>query len=295
MYQFVRNDLPDDYGILALQDKLLEIMVDIDAMCREHKIDYCLMAGSALGARRHQGFIPWDDDIDIYMTPGEYQTFRDHFHCLGDKYYLQEWGRTDFCGKHMITLAKVRLNHSELQESTFVGWKMHQGIFVDIFILHHCPAEISKQKKQYLWAEAAVLKGLSVRGYKKKNFKDGMLLGVAKLLPRKILLPLSMNEVYRYQGQMTGVYSGFIDTRRFSRAVFPADIMFPTQYVPFEQVQLKVPADNDAYLKIQFGEDYMTPPAMKDRPIRKHAAYWSANTMDKNTGAEDYSDEEKLI
>ena len=66
-YKYVRNDLEDSYGILKLQDKILEIMVYIDQFCKENDIKYFLMGGSALGAMRHKGFIPWDDDLDIFM------------------------------------------------------------------------------------------------------------------------------------------------------------------------------------------------------------------------------------
>ena len=118
---YVRANLQDTYGILDLQEKLLEIMVDIDLFCREYSIDYCLMAGSALGAERHKGFIPWDDDIDIYMTEQGYANFRTAFAKYGDKekYYLQEWGKTEVGGKTLITMAKIRLNHSQINEATY--------------------------------------------------------------------------------------------------------------------------------------------------------------------------------
>lgn len=94
--KYMRNDLNDNYGIIDLQEKLLEIMVDIDLFCNRYDIDYCLMAGSALGAERHKGFIPWDDDIDIYMTEKDFNKFRCKFEKYGDKekYYLQEWEKT---------------------------------------------------------------------------------------------------------------------------------------------------------------------------------------------------------
>ena len=74
--QFMRSNLENEYGLLKLQDKILEIAVYIDKFCDEHGIDYCLMGGSALGAKRHGGFIPWDDDLDIFMTPDNYEKFR---------------------------------------------------------------------------------------------------------------------------------------------------------------------------------------------------------------------------
>ena len=56
---YMRDDLEDSYGFLPLQDKILEIAVDVDRFCGEYGVDYCLMGGSALGAKRHGGFIPW--------------------------------------------------------------------------------------------------------------------------------------------------------------------------------------------------------------------------------------------
>lgn len=77
--KYMRDNLNDDYGIVRLQDKILEIAVYIDKLCTENDIEYCLMGGSALGAKRHNGFIPWDDDLDVFMTPKNYEKFRKVF------------------------------------------------------------------------------------------------------------------------------------------------------------------------------------------------------------------------
>ena len=59
-------------SVRLVQDKILETMKYIDKLCREHGIVYYIMGGTALGAVRHGGFIPWDDDLDIFMTPDQY-------------------------------------------------------------------------------------------------------------------------------------------------------------------------------------------------------------------------------
>lgn len=292
--KYMRKDTPDEYGIKELQDVLLEIMVYIDSFCNEHGVDYCLMAGSALGARRHEGFIPWDDDIDIYMTEDDYDRFRNAFLQNGDKehFYLQEWGKTEYRGKHMVTMAKIRMNGTALNEVALEGMRIHQGVFVDIFILHKCADRPVGQKKQYFWTEAVVLKGLQKRGYKPKGFKDRVLLTASKLIPTKWMLKHGLYNAYKYQNADTNTYHGFVDTRSFSRAVFSKDIMFPTKYVDFETIRLKVPGGLDKYLEIQFGSDYMTPPPVEKRPINKHTVGWSRNAVSSET---DYSDESVLI
>lgn len=291
---YVRENLQDTYGILDLQEKLLEIMVDIDLFCGKYSIDYCLMAGSALGAERHKGFIPWDDDIDIYMTEQGYADFRTAFGKYGnkEKYYLQEWGKSEVDGKTMITMAKVRLNHSQINEATYHDWNTHKGIFVDIFILHNCPSDKRLQRKQYLWTEAVVLKGLEMRGYKAKGAMDSVVIGISKLIPRKWILRRGLQEAYKYQNIDTEFTHGFVDTRKFSRAVFPKHVIFPGKYTEFENVKLKVPNNNAQYLRIQFGPDYMTPPPESMRPINKHTTEWKE---DKNIVYSDLSDEKKLV
>ena len=59
-----------------IQKRMLEIMIFIDKICRENNIMYWMHGGTALGAQRHKGFIPWDDDMDIFMTPERYQKFK---------------------------------------------------------------------------------------------------------------------------------------------------------------------------------------------------------------------------
>ena len=293
--KLMRDDLEDKYGIVEFQNQLLNIMVDIDKFCNKYDIDYCLMAGSALGAERHHGFIPWDDDIDIYMTEEDYCKFRQRFNSCNDlkqKYYLQEWGKTNKKNNTFITMAKVRMNGSMIYEKAYEGWKMHQGLFVDIFILHKTSSSILKQKMQYIWSEAVVLKGLQVRKYKAKSFKEKILLSFIKIIPAKWLLNWGLSKTYKYYKKNVDFYHGFIDTRSFSRAVYKKNVFFPTKYVDFENIKLRVPAQNEEYLKIQFGPEFMIPPPEDKRPINKHTNGWK---IDSKIIYEDVSDEKKLI
>ena len=74
-------------SVRGVQDKILEVMKYIDAICRKHGIEYYIMGGTALGAIRHGGFIPWDDDLDIFMTPAEYEKFKAAMAAIRSSYY----------------------------------------------------------------------------------------------------------------------------------------------------------------------------------------------------------------
>ena len=79
-------------SVREVQEKILEIMKYIDKVCRDNGITYFIMGGTALGAVRHSGFIPWDDDLDIFMTPVEYEKFKSVMEVQRqDRFVIQEW------------------------------------------------------------------------------------------------------------------------------------------------------------------------------------------------------------
>ena len=115
-----------------LQDVLVEMMQDIHNVCIKREIGYALVGGSCLGAVRHQGFIPWDDDIDISMLREDWEKFRSCFdEELGEKYVMEapQYGNKD-C---KTTWAKVYKKKTVLQEIMDVDTPYEQGIFIDIF------------------------------------------------------------------------------------------------------------------------------------------------------------------
>ncbi len=84
---------PDlDINIRAVQKVELEILLEFDGVCKENNIKYHLFAGTLLGAIRHNGFIPWDDDIDVCMLRGDFEKFLTiGQECLGKDYFLQTY------------------------------------------------------------------------------------------------------------------------------------------------------------------------------------------------------------
>ena len=289
--QYMREGLDPQYGFLELQDKILEIAVYIDSLCKENDVDYCLMGGSALGAKRHGGFIPWDDDLDVFMTPDQYEKFRQAFREKGDheKYYLQEWGAAD----GMVTIAKIRMNHTSYVEELIKDWDIHHGIYVDIFILHTCPNHRLQQWHQCLWAKYVIMKGLADRGYHRRGGVLGFALKVMKLLPKRFLIKHGLKQVYRYRHKNTDYYCNFLGKAVFHNAIYKKEYFEGTEYAPFENVQLRVPIQLHEFLSERFG-DYMKPPSPDRIKWEQHASAWDFDEQ-RIVGDGTYADEYRLI
>ena len=290
-YQYMRDGLDPKYGFLELQDKILEIAVYIDKLCRENDINYCLMGGSALGAKRHGGFIPWDDDLDVFMTPDNYEKFRKVFNENGDKekYYLQEWGLTD----GMVTISKIRLNNTSYIEESLKKWDIHHGIYVDIFILHTCPDNKLQQIHQCLWAKYVIMKGLAVRGYNRRGGFLGFALKVMSRMPDRLWVKHGLKQVYKYRNKKTNYFCNFMGKAVFKNAIYKREYFENPEYVPFEKAELKAPEKLHEFLSERFG-DYMKPPSPERIKWEQHAESWD---FDKPyfVGDGTYRDEAKLI
>ena len=294
-YRYMRGSLDDSWGFLELQDKILEIAVYVDRFCEEHGVDYCLMGGSALGAKRHGGFIPWDDDLDIFMTPDQYEKFRGCFRREGDRdrFYLQEWGAVD----GMVTISKVRMNGTTYLEENLKDWDIHQGIYIDIFILHNCPSGRIRQMWQCLWGKYVIMKGLAVRGYDRRGGFLGCALKVMRRMPDRLWVRYGLKQVYRYRNENTPLLCNFLGKAVFSNAIYRREWFEPTERGPFETVQLRRPVNLHEFLTFRFG-DYMKPPSPERTRWEQHACLWDCHRDFHEVCPQctnEYRDETKLI
>lgn len=267
----MRDDLKDDWGILELQDKILEIAVYVDEFCRENDIEYSLMGGSALGAVRHKGFIPWDDDLDIFMTPDNYEKFVKLFNEKGDKskFLVEPFG--DFDG--MVRFGKVRAKNTTYIEPSFVNYKFHQSIYIDIFILHVCPNNPIKRINQYVWAKYFIAKAQSVRDLSRYGFALRTVLRFLKLFPRLFLVKFALKQVYKYRHEKSENYCNFLGKAKYKNGIYDRKLFDNTKYVPFEKAELKVPQDVEEFLEKRFG-DYMKMPNPEQIKREQHASVW---------------------
>lgn len=134
-----------------LHNEELNILKLVVRFCDENHIQYFLTAGSLLGAVRHKGFIPWDDDLDISMPRDDYERFLSIAANKLDKCLYLHCNNTDT--EYWLPFAKVRMNDTEFVEPTIEKIQTHKGIFIDIF-----PLDNAKKQKgffQYLQAKTA--------------------------------------------------------------------------------------------------------------------------------------------
>jgi lipopolysaccharide cholinephosphotransferase len=259
--------------IRELQLKLIEMISFIDTICRENQIMYCIHGGTALGAVRHKGFIPWDDDLDIAMTQENFEKFKKVLsEKKDDKYFLQEW---HIAGSDYVEYAKLRMNNTTFIEKQFMERKdLHQGIFVDIFILHKCPDNKKIQKKLFNKAHFIMGIGLSERGWKPKTMVQKIAFLVYKILPKKAIVNSVMKELYSYDNMTDNFqYTLFLDKGSLEKSIYDRKQIENPSENEFEGLMLYGMNNMDTLLKQIYG-DYMTLPAIEQRKKDIHAEIW---------------------
>lgn len=258
-----------EQSVRMVQDKILETMKFIDKLCRENGIVYYIMGGTALGAVRHGGFIPWDDDLDIFMTPDQYKKFKTVFkNSNSEQFILQEW-RTD---KKYLEYAKIRMNGTTFIEENFKDCKdMHHGIYVDIMILHKVPENKFIQKIVYYESKFVTLYGLSQRNWKPKSKSQEVVLKSLKFMPCKLMARIAYSHIYRYDNRKDNYkYCYWITPAKFRNGLFDKTFFEKPIDIPFEDTNLLGSERIKEYLEYRYG-DYMKLPSEEQRKAAVHA------------------------
>ena len=140
-----------------IQTILLEILDEIDRVCKKNNIKYFLSGGTLLGSIRHKGFIPWDDDVDLWMTRKNYNKFRKVIKKdLDKKYFFEDFHSNINCP---LSILKIEKKGTRYVEGIFKNVKISNSIYVDIFPLD------SVVKPFYKLQTAILIKLQSIRNY----------------------------------------------------------------------------------------------------------------------------------
>lgn len=245
-----------------LQLVILSIIKDIDTLCKNNGIEYYLLGGSAIGAIRHKGFIPWDDDLDIIMTHDNYNHFLDicKKQLDGSKYYIQE-GLVDW----PLNYSKIKLRGTILEEPEgYISSKGEQGIFVDIFKMDNVSSNRICAYWQYFCAKSLLCYQLSLRTYKSASLKKKILMYLAFPLKCNYLRNFLQKQVERLNCRESEYWGFFYGRTKYKTSILNKRIYGASLRVPFEDTELPVPEYYHEYLTRMFG-DYMQLPPEEQR------------------------------
>ena len=247
-----------------LQKKLLELMVEMDEICRKHDIKYMLFAGTSLGAERHGGFIPWDDDADIIMTLPNYEkllsVMKDELAERPDRAFdALEWD-TDY----ILTYARyVNTATTAIQRHTLFGGAT-PGIKLDIFSVVPTledDAGIAKHREDILAFSEVVCDTGRMMTYRPEGFYKRYREEVTKMeaVGREQYIKENLGPLMHraeWPSSKCVLFSGMASNTK----LYDTKIFEDTVYVPFEDTELPISKENILFSEQHLGRDWMAMP-----------------------------------
>ena len=258
---------------VELREVEIGLLNRIHNICKENDIEYFLAGGTLLGAVRHKGYIPWDDDIDIYMKREEFSKFDDYFRKNKfDDIEFHSYALNNDCPHAYSRLCDTR---TILVFENLSG--ICEGVYVDIFPIDNIPSNPIRVK---IFAHTIKIlglmrwKSLSVQHIRARNkYRDPfkyLLYKLSHMLGTKRIVKMINKRVQKYNKMKTEYCSSnTIFPIKLSKAVFESIIE-----VPFEGRMYNAPVGMHEYLTAHYG-DYMELPSEKER-VTQHVfkAYW---------------------
>jgi len=265
----IHKDSIDDAVLRRLQMTQLEILDEIVRICESNDIHYYLVGGTLLGAVRHKGFIPWDDDLDIAMPRQDYIKFCDLCRTELAADYLLHNIETD--KRYWLIFGKVRKKGTAIAEEGLKRLNTEKGIYVDIFPFDEAPEEKLCVRTRIVktLANAICYKRGVVLPYTKKQKLVGVLLkpfSIAFLTRLQMkLMQHNANKGYPYYINYGSGYDPVKQT-------IPKDKYEPYKLAEFEGKQYRIPNDADYVLR-RIYNDYMQLPPVEKRVLRHKPDY----------------------
>lgn len=253
-----------------LQKVELEMLKDFDALCEKYQIDYFGCGGTAIGAVRHQGFIPWDDDIDIAFTRENYEKFL----AVADKEYPGKYKvlNPERDENYVLMTTRWIKCGTTFQEECFKDTDCDFGIFLDLYCFENIPDDdklMRKQaKKAWFWGKLLIMSGvphptLYQTGITKTIIGTVAYLGhlFLKVMPisKRFLYNKAKEAATMYRNEETKRMAYLFDPQLYTSIVDKENVV-PTCKLPYEGMMIRFPGKTEAYLTTRYGDDYMTLP-----------------------------------
>lgn len=257
-----------------LKRRELELLTAFLSVCEQLELPYYIAGGTLLGAVRHKGFIPWDDDIDIAMLRKDYEVFIAKAPALLPDFVFLQNIHTE--PEFLANFTKLRHCDTTFIESSWKFRKINHGIFIDIFPFDYYPDSKLKRLRFRILDRLYKLRIASECFYKKKTLKQKISHPIAKLL-----MP-SVKKTLRKRDKLIKACSGGSCIANHSgvwgkKEVIPAKWFDHSVKLEFEGLQVNAPGDYHLFLSHYYG-DYMQLP-----PIEKQVSHHRTEIIDPET------------
>ncbi len=242
------------------QLRMLDILIEIDKICRKHNIEYWLEAGTLLGAVRHGGFIPWDDDIDITISRKDYKRLKAVLQDELNENFIFVDSSVD--SNFFDNCARVKDRRTYIDNRLY-KYQKEQGLFVDIFTVEEMPSLIVKNIIDRTYGRIY----RQLHGFGKVVYTSKLKINIVYALSL-LLAPIVYALVWLYSficRSIGGNKMGLAYGLTFPQTKYKTDI-FPCLNIEFEGYYFMCPNNVHNYLTNHFG-DYMTLPPEDKRPV----------------------------
>lgn len=257
---------------------LLGILVEFNSLCEQLGVQYMLAYGTLLGAVRHKGFIPWDDDVDIMMTREEYEKFIDRYHFEEDARY--KFISKEIDSEYFSPLAKFYDDNTFLIQKYGQRENKNYGIYLDVFIIDSMPdnpreAERFVKKAEnirFLWAMSVKDFSAGSRNLFTKVARMPLIF-FCRIVGQKFFMKKYDSLAQKYRDKGTNHCGVVIYGEGFKKEYFPNGLYDDIDNVEFEGYYFPAPRDFHSYLYQMYG-DYMMIPKDCDRKVHPNDAFW---------------------
>jgi lipopolysaccharide cholinephosphotransferase len=268
-----------------LQKTQLNILKEFDRVCRLHEIPYSLAGGTALGAIRHQGFIPWDDDIDVHLMRHDFKRLEEAWEADADKNLFLQSYKSD--PAYPLWYPKIRDSRTTQIETNKKHLNMNHGVYIDLFLFDYIPKNKRLRKIQSFCSVVFTLLSLCSHsdnvkmGAQKKSKKSLRIFKNAVFFVK--FLPTKLRVFIQKLLEKTIIFVGSKNPSALTRfwmsskpflyeCLFKPFFLDDLIYVPFEGEMFPVMRDYESYFLPYYGKSYMELPPEKNR-ITHHYAY----------------------
>lgn len=268
-----------DFSLRQLQEKSLEIALYFKSFCKKHGLLFYLCGGCCIGALRHKGFIPWDDDVDVFMPRKDYEKLKKLWSEYADteKYscVFSDQNLTD--GNLFVT---IRDNNTTAIKPYQTNMDISHGVALDVLPLDGWPNSRIKRKFQVFWALIYSL--YCAQTVPSNHGKTVALCGKIALLivPSKKLRykiwKFAERKMTKYDIKDCDYITELCSGPYYMKKQYPRSAFDKALWVKFEDTEMPIPQGYDTYLKTAFG-DYMTLPSEEKQKPHHDAVFLDLN------------------